>query len=128
MLHRRVFLLHTFVSISFLVFVWPIQSFSDLTLRRITTTPDEVLNLNPTISGDGRVIAFESTFDLASTGASGVHALLASVSPESPGFQQFAASRAVAPAISQDGSVIAFTSTEDLTGENFDRNSEVFTF
>ena len=39
-------------------------------LRRITNTTEEGINLNPSISGDGRIVAFESTEDLASTGGS----------------------------------------------------------
>src|SRR5258708_12771828 len=40
------------------------------TLRRITTTSEEGINLNPSISGDGRVIGFESTEDVAAPGGS----------------------------------------------------------
>jgi len=28
-------------------------------LRRVTTTREEVINLNPSLSGDGRIVAFE---------------------------------------------------------------------
>ena len=38
------------------------------TLTRVTNTPEHVLNLNPTISDDGRTIVFESSADLANTG------------------------------------------------------------
>jgi hypothetical protein len=34
----------------------------------------------------------------------------------------------VSPALSSDGRIVAFASTEDLTGENADRNSEIFLF
>ena len=44
----------------------------------------EVLNLNPTLSGDGRFLAFESTFDLAAAGGNGFHALLANSSQSLP--------------------------------------------
>jgi Tol biopolymer transport system component len=40
------------------------------TLTRLTNTPEHVLNLNPTISDDGRTILFESSADLANTGGS----------------------------------------------------------
>ena len=39
------------------------------TLRRVTTTPEEVLNLNPSLSGDGRIVAFETTANLAGAGS-----------------------------------------------------------
>jgi WD40-like Beta Propeller Repeat len=37
-------------------------------LRRITNTTEEGINLNPSISGDGRIVAFESTEDIAGAG------------------------------------------------------------
>src|SRR5438270_11808756 len=39
-------------------------------LRRITNTTEEGISLNPSLSGDGRVIAFESTEDVAAAGGS----------------------------------------------------------
>ena len=96
------------------------------TLRRITNTSEETLNLNPSLSGDGRFIAFESNVDLAGSGERGFHALRTDVSTDPPGFVQLALSRAVAPAISQDGSRIAFASKDDPLGTNIDGNSEIF--
>ena len=98
-------------------------------LRRITRTPERTLNLNPTISGDGRRIAFESTADL--TGATvnsgaNFHTLRADITGDGATFTHIAASRAPAPAISRDGSRLAFASRENLTGENPDGNSEIF--
>ncbi|HEY1404500.1 MAG TPA: hypothetical protein VGB05_10265, partial [Pyrinomonadaceae bacterium] len=99
------------------------------TLRRITVTPEHALNLNPTISGDGRRVAFESTANLSgASGRAGFHAFRADLSGQSGAFTQMAASRAPAPAISRDGSRIAFASRENLTGENPDGNSEIFLF
>ncbi|HKR59529.1 MAG TPA: hypothetical protein VJS64_07325, partial [Pyrinomonadaceae bacterium] len=72
-------------------------------IRRITLTSETALNLNPSISGDGRMIAFESTVDLANAGGPGFHALRADISAASTSFVQMALGRAVAPAISQDG-------------------------
>jgi hypothetical protein len=43
-----------------------VQSFA--TLTRLTNTPEHVLNLNPTLSDDGRTVLFESSADLANTG------------------------------------------------------------
>ncbi|HEV2801375.1 MAG TPA: lamin tail domain-containing protein [Pyrinomonadaceae bacterium] len=99
--------------------------------RRITTTPEHTSNLNPTISGDGRRIAFESTADPGGTHdgrATGFHTLRVDLSNERPAFTEVAASRAPAPALSRDGSRLAFASRENLTGENSDGNSEIFLF
>ncbi|HEX8130767.1 MAG TPA: hypothetical protein VF527_16830, partial [Pyrinomonadaceae bacterium] len=99
------------------------------TVRRITQTPEHNLNLNPTISGDGRRIAFESTANLdGATSAGGFRALRADLSGESAVFAEVATSRAPAPAMSRDGSRLAFASRENLTGENADGNSEIFLF
>jgi uncharacterized protein (TIGR03437 family) len=100
------------------------------TIRRITTTPEHALSLNPTISGDGRRIAFESNADLTGTNDGGArfHALRADLSGARAVFTDVAASRAPAPAMSRDGSRLAFASRENLTGENADGNSEIFLF
>ena len=51
-----------------------VESFA--TLTRLTNTPEHALNLNPTLSDDGRTVVFESTADLAGTGKGGsFHAL-----------------------------------------------------
>ncbi|MGI8918627.1 MAG: lamin tail domain-containing protein [Pyrinomonadaceae bacterium] len=95
-------------------------------LRRVTTTGEEVLNLNPSLSGDGRFLAFESTFDLAGTGSNAFHALLADLQATPAGFAEMGSTRAVAPAISQHGSHITFSSHGDPLGTNADGNSEIF--
>lgn len=96
-------------------------------LRRITNTSDEAINTNPSISGDGRVLAFESTADVAGVGGEpSFRAIRANVANDPATFLQLAASRAPAPAISQDGSHIAFASNEDPLGTNADGNSEIF--
>jgi uncharacterized repeat protein (TIGR01451 family) len=85
------------------------------------------MNLNPSMSGDGRIVAFESTEGIA--GAGGVErfrAIRANISVDPPTFQQLAATRAPAPAISQDGSRIVFASKDDPLGTNHDGNSEIF--
>ncbi|MCA1603166.1 MAG: hypothetical protein LC776_16530, partial [Acidobacteria bacterium] len=90
---------------------------------------EEILNLNPSLSGDGRIVTFESTANLAGLGGGqGFRAISADLSTDTVVFGQIAISRAVAPAISQDGSRIAFASNEDLVGRNPDRNSEIFLF
>lgn len=110
------------------------RSQNDASLRRITNTQERTLNLNPTISGDGRRIAFESTADLTDTSSSnndssaGFHTLRADTTGAGATFTRIAATRAPAPAISRDGSRLAFASRENLTGENADGNSEIFFF
>lgn len=99
------------------------------TVRRVTTTPEEVLNLNPSVSGDGRFVAFETTGNLAGVdNGHGFRAIRADLSTLPPSFAQIGISRAVSPALSQNGSRISFASTEDLVGTNGDRNSEIFLF
>lgn len=99
------------------------------TLRRITNTSEEGLNLNPSISGDGRVIGFESTEDVAAAGgADHFRGIRANITGDPATFFQLAGSRLIAPAISQDGSRIAFASRDDLVGANSDGNSEIFLF
>ncbi|HEX8652981.1 MAG TPA: lamin tail domain-containing protein [Pyrinomonadaceae bacterium] len=100
-----------------------------ITIRRITTTTEEGVSLNPSLSGDGRRIAFESTEDLARVGGSdSFRALRATLTNTAVTFIQMGATRAVAPAISQDGSVIAFASKDNPLGTNGDGNSEIFLF
>lgn len=104
----------------------PRPSFANLT--RVTNTDEHALNLNPTLSDNGEVVVFESSADLAGTGASAsFHAIRAEVGA-GPAFAELAATRAVSPALSRDGKLVAFASTEDLIGENGDRNSEIFLF
>ncbi|MDQ5844333.1 MAG: lamin tail domain-containing protein, partial [Acidobacteriota bacterium] len=81
------------------------------------------------MSGDGRIVAFESTEDVA--GAGGVEAfraIRANVTLDPPTFVQMGLSRAPAPAISQDGSRIAFVSNADPLGSNADGNYEIFLY
>ena len=98
-------------------------------LRRITNTADGGINLNPSLSGDGRHLAFESTRDVAGVGGPPrFRAIRADVTSTSLTFVQFAATPAHAAAISQDGSRIAFAATDDPLGTNPDGNSEIFLF
>jgi uncharacterized protein (TIGR03437 family) len=96
-------------------------------ISRLTTTPEQALNLNPAISDDGRVVVFETSANLFAGGMSGsFHGIRAEVSTGA--FLNLGATRIVSPAVSGDGRVIAFASTEDLVGTNADRNSEIFVF
>ena len=98
-------------------------------LRRITFTSEEAININPSISGDGRRIAFESTANLSGdTSAEMFRAIRADIAPDSSTFQQMAAARAPAPGISQDGTRMAFAAKENPLGTNPDFNSEIFYF
>ena len=96
-------------------------------LTRLTNTPEHALNLNPTLSDDGKVVVFESSADLARTGGTSFHAIRAELGA-GPVFTEIGATRVVSPALSRDGKIVAFASTEDSVGENADRNSEIFLF
>lgn len=98
-------------------------------LRRITNTTEEGININPSLSGDGKIVAFESTEDVAGAGGSDhFRAIRANVAVDPATLLQIGGARAVAPAISQDGSRIAFASKDDPLGSNADGNSEIFVF
>ena len=98
-------------------------------LRRITNTTEEGININPSISGDGRTLAFETTEDVAGVGGrEHFRAIRANVGVDPATFFQMGGTRAVTPAISQDGSRIAFASKDDPLGTNLDGNSEIFLF
>jgi uncharacterized protein (TIGR03437 family) len=100
------------------------QSVSSLT--RVTVTAGHAINLNPMLSDDGKIVAFESSADLAATGTASFHALRTDL--EGFVFKEMGASRAVSPTLSSDGRIVVFASTEDLLGRNADRNSEIFLF
>jgi Tol biopolymer transport system component len=98
-------------------------------LRRVTNTTEAGININPSLSGDGRRIAFESTEDLAHAGGNQLFRVVrADLASDPAAFTQIGATRAPAPGISQDGSRIAFAAKEDPLGTNADGNSEIFLF
>lgn len=98
-------------------------------VRRVTVTPENATSLNPSLSGDGRRLVFESTANLlGDAGGQRFRAFAADLASDPPHFSPLAASRAPAAPVSQDGSSVAFASAEDLTGGNADRNSEIFLF
>jgi uncharacterized protein (TIGR03437 family) len=103
----------------------PRPTASYATLTRLTNTPEHVLNLNPTLSDDGRTVVFESSADLANKGGAASFRLLRA---DSSSFVELGATRAVCPAMTADGKTIVFASNEDLVGRNADRNSEIFLF
>lgn len=101
---------------------------SPTSFTRLTNTPEHAINLNPTLSDDGKVVVFESTADLAEVGGSAsFHAVRAAVG-EVSSFAELGATRAVSPALSRDGKIVAFASAEDLIGQNADRNSEIYVY
>ena len=100
---------------------------SNANLTRLTNTPEHAVNLNPSLSDDGRVVVFESSADLVRGGpGSSFHAFRAGL--DGPTFREIGSTRAVSPALSSDGKIIVFASAEDLAGRNADRNSEIFLF
>nr|MBA3242627.1 PD40 domain-containing protein [Acidobacteriota bacterium] len=98
--------------------------------RRVTRAPAETLSLNPSISGDGRRLAFESNSSPAGVRGPVVFRLFGvdveDIDNATPSFERLADSRAPAPSLSQDGTRVAFASKDDPAGRNRDGNSEIF--
>ena len=95
-------------------------------VRRVTHTQPGAISLNPTVSGDGSRIAFETSADVAAAGAGAGFRLVSAGVTETPTFEELALARAPAPALSQDGTLAAFASNADPSGENGDGDSEIF--
>ena len=105
----------------------PISVGSITGVVRLTATPEQAVNLNPSLSDDGKVVVFESSANFFAGGVNdSLHAMRVDVRGDPPVFTDLARTRIVSPALSSDGSVVAFASNEDLVGQNFDRNSEIF--
>ncbi len=65
-------------------------------LRRLTNTTEEGININPSISGDGKIVAFESTEDVAGAGGDDhFRAIRANVSVDPATLYQMGGTRAV---------------------------------
>ena len=102
---------------------------STASLTRLTNTPEHAINLNPTLSDDGKVVVFESSADLLGAGQkSSFRAFRADLAAEIPALTELGSTRAVSASLSRDGKVMVFASTEDFVGQNADRNSEIFLF
>ena len=128
MLPARRFLFVCLVVAVSCVLVWQ-SARTQSPLRRITNTSEAGISINPSISGDGRIVGFESTEDIAGAGAGeGFRAIRANLDIDPATFLQMGAMRAPAPAISQDGSRIAFASKDNPLGTNSDANSEIFLY
>src|SRR5690349_4565100 len=111
-----------------IVSVWsPPRASSNSSVVRLTTTVEQAMNLNPSLSDDGRVVVFESSANFFGAAPSdGFHAIRADVGGDPPVFVDLAKTRIVSPALSANGNAIAFSSTENLVGQNADRNSEIY--
>ncbi len=118
------------ILIAFLAFLFIAlpRSETATTVKRLTNTPREALNLNPSFSDDGRTVVFESSSDVFGDGHDlpSFHGVRADVVNGT--FMEIAQGRMVSAALSSDAHVVAFASREDLVGENQDRNSEIFVF
>ncbi len=97
-------------------------------IKRLTNTPAETLNLNPSLSDDGRTVVFESSADVFGDGGGGPSFRGVRADVLDGAFLELARGRMVSPALSNDARVVAFASREDLVGQNQDRNSEIFLF
>jgi uncharacterized protein (TIGR03437 family) len=116
------------VSILSLLVALP-RSESASVIKRLTSTPEHTLNLNPSLSDDGRTVVFESSSDLFwDDGEPAFHAIRADV--PSASMMKIARGRMVSPTLSSDARVLAFASTEDLVGNDpvvdEDFNSEIY--
>ena len=108
-------------------FAPPLSSTSTVLLRRITFTAEQTLNLNAILSRRAKILAFESTGDLAAVGGvASFHSMRATISNDSVAFSEFAKGRSAVPGLSTDGSLVVFSSSEDLTNENSDHNFEIY--
>ncbi len=118
------------ILIAFLAFLFIAlpRSETATTVKRLTNTPREALNLNPSLSDDGRTVVFESSSDVFGDGHGlpSFHGVRADVVNGT--FMEIAQGRMVSAALSRDAHVVAFASREDLVGENEDGNSEIFVF
>src|SRR5215212_1058623 len=75
---------------------------SAATLTRLTNTPEHAVNLNPTLSDNGRIVVFESSADLLNAGDdASFHAYQADLA--APSLKAIASTRAVSPALSSNG-------------------------
>jgi uncharacterized protein (TIGR03437 family) len=129
LVRRLRILILIFASVAALCLVCLRPAATQSPLRRITNTADEGISISPSLSGDGRIIAFESTEDIAGAGGSDYfRALRGNISVDPPSFFQMGRTRTVPGAISQDGSRIAFASKDNPLGNNADGNSEIFLF
>ena len=100
---------------------------SDGGIRHVTNTPEHAHSLNPSLSGNGRRIVFESNYDLTGEGgAPQFRAYSSALDGAAPAYTQIGATRAPSAAVSQDGSRVAFASSDDPLGTNPDHNSEIF--
>ena len=116
-----------FLALLLVTVLLPPRANSHSSVVRLTTTPEQAMNLNPSLSDDGRVVVFESSANFFAGGLSdSFHAIRADVGGDPPVFVDVGKTRIISPALSANGAIIAFASTEDLVGQNADRNSEIY--
>ena len=113
--------------------VWPYSTKATSTIAQITSTTGR-FNDNPSISGDGSRIAFDSTADLTGGNPDGNREIF--VYDRANGFTQVTNTAAAAgigginvtASISGNGTCVAFVSFADLTGGNGDHGEEIFLY
>src|ERR1051326_4637794 len=97
----------------------PPRASSNSSVLRLTNTAEQALNLNPTLSNDGRVIVFESSANLFTAAPSdGFHALRADVGGDPPVFVDVGKTRIISPALSAKGAGTRSSSSETSVAEN----------
>jgi uncharacterized protein (TIGR03437 family) len=96
--------------------------------RRVTNSTAATLNLNPSLSGDGRTLAFETTAPPGDNSPAGFRLVRTDLARDPLASRTLAVARAPAPALSQDGTRLAFSSKDDPLGRNGDANPEIFFF
>ncbi|HYY99483.1 MAG TPA: lamin tail domain-containing protein, partial [Pyrinomonadaceae bacterium] len=112
-------------SIAFCLLAAGARSQSDAP-RRLTNTAPESVNINPSLSGDGSRVVFETSAPAAGSTAAGFRVVALEANADSAPPSELSRSRGPAPALSQDGRRAAFASKDDPTGENPDGDSEIF--
>jgi hypothetical protein len=69
-------------------------------VTRLTLTRPGSVNLNPTLSGDGSRVAFETSGDVAAAGTGAGFRLVSADTTQAPTFRELSLSRAPAPSLS----------------------------
>lgn len=108
------------------VFLW-IEGQGVTQITNTVAPPGDITNRSLSISGDGKRIAFVSNKNL--TGQNSIEFIVIFLWTEDFGFTQITPlfdSPFFEPEISKDGTKVAFVSRSNITGQNVDKNQEVF--
>lgn len=98
------------------------------TLKQITSS-EPFSSIDADISANGAAVAFSSRSNLTGENPDGINQIfLFDVVTETLRQISHATQGATSPTVNFDGTLIAFLSSDDLTGENADRNREIFIF